>query len=113
MTAQTPKTAYDVFTFYLSPSHITEPRTVTIEKVEIKELYSSFEGQSVPAMIVHFHKARRVLKLNKTQALALMDITGTDDHTKWAGTTVTLSKVKIKGGKETIKIEKAPPASEA
>jgi hypothetical protein len=102
-----PKTVHHLFTFYLSPAHIDKPATVTIDSADIREVFNDKAGKELPALVIHFRDARRSLKCNKTQAESIWQITGTDDHTKWAGTRVTLTKVPTKrGGKFTIKITK-------
>lgn len=107
MTTQ-PQTLHHLFTFYLSPAHIDQPRTVTIDSAEIRQIYNDKAGKELPGMVIHFREARRSLKVNKTQAEAIWTITGTDDHTKWTGARVTLTKVPTKrGGKSTIEITKA------
>lgn len=101
------RTIHDLYTFYLEAAHIDQPRTVTIDSVTIKPVFSAQLNQNVDSLVIHFKDARRSLKANKTQAGQLWEITGTDDYTKWAGTRVTLSKEPTKrGGKFTIKISK-------
>lgn len=102
----TPTSIHAIYTFYLSPAHIDKPRTVTIDQAEIKMIYNAHANKELPEVVIHFKDARRSLKLNKTQTEALWDLTGTDDLTKWAGTRVTLSTAKTKGGKVTIEISK-------
>jgi hypothetical protein len=102
-----PKSIHDLFTFYLSADHIDQPRTVTVDVVTIKEVYSPQLNANVPSLVIHFKDARRSLKANKTHAAAMWEITGTDDYTKWTGARVTLSKEPTKrGGKFTVKISK-------
>ncbi len=62
---------------------------------------------------MHFHGKKLALCCNKTQAGALVDITGTDDFTKWAGHTVTLTPARIDRERMTITITPAPPATAA
>lgn len=100
-------TIHDIYTFYLKAVHIDKPYTVTIDSVVIKPVYNAFADKDIDEIIIHFSDARRSLKCNKTHTEKLWDITGTDDHTKWAGTRITLSKEPTKrGGKFTIKISK-------
>ena len=108
MTTNTnPQTIHDLYTFYLSPAHVGDkPRTVTIDSAVIREVYSAQLNRNISALVVHFKDARRSLKLNRTQTEDLWELTGTDDHTKWSGTRVTLSTAKTKGGKITIVISK-------
>ena len=102
-----PQTVHHLFTFYLSQAHIDKPTTVTIDSADIRGVFNDKAGKEIPSLVIHFRDARRSLKCNKTQAEALWTITGTDDHTKWPGTRVTLSKEPTKrGGKFTIKISK-------
>ena len=101
-----PQSIHELYTFYLSPSHVDKPRTVTIANAEIKMIFNSIMNKEKPEIILHFSDARRSLKCNKTQTEAMWDITSTDDHTKWAGVRVTLSTAKTKSGKITIVISK-------
>lgn len=106
MTTQ-PQTIHHLFTFYLSPAHIEKPVTVTIDSADIRQIFNDKAGKELPGLVIHFRDARRSMKINKTQAEALWKITGTDDHTKWAGTKITLTKIPTKrGGKFTIEISK-------
>lgn len=101
-----PKTIHDLYTFYLSATHITTPRTVTIDQAVIKLVYNAKAMKELPEVVIHFSDARRSLKCNKTQVETLWDLTGTDDYTKWSGVKIVLSKAPTKGGKFTIKISK-------
>lgn len=105
--ARSAATIHDIYTFYLSPAHIDKPYTVTIGSAVIKPVYNEKANRDIDSVVIHFSDARRSLKCNKTHTEALWGITGTDDHTKWAGTRITLSKEPTKrGGKFTIKISK-------
>jgi hypothetical protein len=106
-TPTTPQTVHHLFTFYLSPAHIDKPATATIDSADIRAVFNDKAGKELPALVIHFRDARRSLKCNKTQVESIWEIAGTDDHTKWAGTRITLSKEPTKrGGKFTIKISK-------
>lgn len=104
-----PKSIHELYTFYLSPAHLENkpPARVTIERAEIRDIYNAQLNKDVPEMVVHFRNARRSLKCNKTQTETLWEISGTDDHTQWAGLEITLERIATKrGGKFTIKISK-------
>jgi hypothetical protein len=103
-----PKSIHELNTFYLSPAHLENKGkvTATIDKAVITEIFNSIETRNKWEMVIHFSDRRRSLKTNKTQQEALWTITGTDDHTKWAGTPVILERVPARGGKFTIKISK-------
>jgi hypothetical protein len=102
-----PQTVHHLFTFYLSPAHIDQPATVTIDSADIRQVFNDKAGKELPALVIHFRDARRSLKCNKTQVESIWEIAGTDDITKWTGTRVTLTKEPTKrGGKFTIKISK-------
>lgn len=101
------RSIHDLYTFYLKPAHLEQPRTVTIDQVTIKPVYNPQLNQHVDSLVIHFKDARRSLKANKTHTEALWDITGTDDISKWIGVRVVLSKEPTKrGGKFTIKVSK-------
>jgi len=96
-------TPYDVFQFFLAPAHITAPRTVTVESASIDDIYNPKTMRNEPAIVLTFRAARRVLKLNKTQAESMMAIAG-EIIAGWQGVTITLSPAKAKNGKATIAI---------
>jgi hypothetical protein len=105
MTAQTP---FDLFVFYLSPAHLKgkAPRTTTVKSVSIDNLFNPRTNATAPAIVLHFDNVRRSLKLNKTQASAMMEITGHDEITAWVGAKITISHAITKNHKETIQITK-------
>ena len=99
-----PPTVYDFFTFYLEAAHLQgQARTVTIAAAEAAQVFNPRTNHNDPALVVKFRNANRALKLNKTQAEALMTIAG-EDYTKWTGTVVILSPAKSRNGKDTILI---------
>ena len=63
--------------------------------------------------MVHFHNKKLALCCNKTQAGALVDITGTDDFTKWVGHSVTLTPARIDRERQTITITPAQASAPA
>jgi len=110
MNTPTPNTTpsiHSLYTFFLKPAHLNGKGkvTATIAQAEIKPLFNSITNRDQDELILHFSDRRRSLKCNKTQTEALWDIVGTDDHTKWTGTAITLEYFKARGGKYTIKIE--------
>lgn len=101
------QTPYDLFTFYLKAAHLRDqPRTVTIESAVVMDVFNPGLNKNVPSIVLHFKDARRSLKLNKTQAEAMMQIAG-ETIVGWAGVQITLTPGKTKSGKETITITSA------
>ena len=100
-------TPYDFFVFYLEAVHLAgKARTVTIDRVTVEQVFNPRINANVPSIVVHFKDARRSLKLNKTQAEALMELTGKEEFEAWTGTRVTLTPTETKNHKLTITISK-------
>ena len=100
---------HDLFTFYLNAEHLKgQTRQAYIESVTVEELWSANLRKKVPALVVRFAGKKLVLACNKTQAGALMKITGTDDFEKWAGWSVLLKPVQAPNGKQTILVLPGP-----
>jgi hypothetical protein len=102
----------DLFTFYLKAEDL-RGRTViaTIESAKVEEVFNSRAKRNEPRLLVRFAGKKLALVCNKTQAVAIMGISGTEDYTKWTKTAVALSPGRSDNGKETIVIS-APPANQ-
>ena len=101
--------AYDLYTFYLEPETL-RGRSVAVHVEQATSRRSSTRGRShdEPKIVVRFHGKKLGLCCNKTQAGALVEITGTDDFSKWVGHTVTLTPARIDRERQTITITPAP-----
>ena len=99
----------DIFDFYLSAEELAgQSHLVTIEKALIKDVFNPRLKQNEPRLSLHFHKARLTMFINKTQAIALERITGTDDYTLWKGHQAILSPSTTQNGQQTIVISQPP-----
>lgn len=81
---------------------------VTIEAVTVEELFNPRTKRMEPRLIIGFWKKQKRLPLNKTQAQAIADITGTDDYTLWHGHQVVLSQGIAPNKAATIVISPVP-----
>ena len=103
---------FDVYTFYLEAETLCGRSVVVhIERADVEQVFNPRTKHDEPKIVVHFHGKKLALCCNKTQAGALVDITGTDDFTKWAGHTVTLTPARIDRERQTITITPAPAAN--
>lgn len=100
---------HDLFTFYLRPENL-QGRTalVAIESCAIEEIFNPRARRNEPKLIIRFHGKRLAFAPNKTQAAQIMEITQTDDYTRWKGHMIALSPATAPNGKPTIAIS-APP----
>lgn len=105
--------AYDLYTFYLSPEHLKgRSVAVAVEAVTVEEVYNPRIKRGEPRLIIRFHGKKLALCANKTQISSLIEITGTDDYTKWIGHMITLTPATIDRQRQTITITPAPAKPE-
>jgi len=99
-------TPFDVFDFFLTGKMLVgkPPRIVKIQAAEIRPVFNPRTLTDEPSIVLAFENAGRKLKLNKTQAGAMMEITNTDKIASWPGALITLSPTRTKSGKDTITI---------
>lgn len=91
--------AYDYYQFYLKPEDLRgQEHTVKITKAYPKKFFTETK------LVLEFENKRKAMKLNSTQAEAMMDITGTEHEKQWIGKEITLSDKVMFNGKRTIKI---------
>lgn len=50
MTTPTPNSIHALYTFYLSPSHVDKPSTVTINHADIRMIFNSIEKRDKPEL---------------------------------------------------------------
>ena len=97
---------YDIYEFYLEPRDLKDKAHVVI--VQSVRLEKNFPNPRThrpeQKIVVRFENRRKSMILNKTQAGALGEISGTDDYTKWIGTEVVLVAGTASNGKNTIVI---------
>jgi hypothetical protein len=75
---------------------------LVIERVAFEMMRSSFTNQDEKKCVVYFQNAHKGLVLNKTQALAITEIAGSDVFADWVGKRVRLSPGRAKNGKGTV-----------
>lgn len=67
---------------------------VTIESAEVKE--NTYDGETKKQIVLTFAGKDKVLGLNFTNASRIAELTGTEDHTQWVGTSIKLMVEKVK-----------------
>ena len=94
---------------WLSAKHLQgRSVVVAIEAATVEQLFNPRTKQNEPKFVIAFHKKQLRLVLNKTQAQALADITGSDDSDEWKGHLVTLSPSIAPNAAATITISRPP-----
>ncbi len=105
--------AYDLYTFYLEAAHLRgKSAVVHISAVNVEEVYNPRIKRNEKRLVCRFHGKKLALCLNKSQCGALIDITGTDDYTRWIGHSIMLTPATIDRERMTITIT-APAAAAA
>lgn len=84
--------------------------TVTVQRITLEELHNPRTNQRELIAVAHFGRSKD-LALNKTQCLAIADITGSEAFSDWHGRAITLRPGTARNGKPTIDIL-PPPAPE-
>lgn len=93
---------------WLKAEHLRGPVIARVTMAEIAQ----FDGQNGKEgkFVLHFYeRTLKPLILNKTNALAMEALTGSDDEAQWTNTTVMITPSKLANGNGTI-ILSAPPA---
>jgi hypothetical protein len=83
--------------------------TVKITGAEVRE-FRQRDGEMKPAVVLTFERAQRRMILNKTQTLALAELTGSPAFADWPGHTVALAQVTGPTGRPTIAVTEADTA---
>ena len=104
--------ALTVYEFYVEAADLKgKPATLTIESAAVRPVFNPRAKKNEDRVVVTFHRALRKLCLNKTQAEALISLTGTDEIEKWSGAVVVLLPDRSPNGKDTIKVTAPGPAA--
>jgi len=99
----------DLFTFFLKAEDLKgRSHLVTIESVGVISVFNPRAKRNEDRLAVRFFKAKLTMLINKTQAISLERITGTDDYSLWLGHQITLSPATTANGAGTIVISAAP-----
>lgn len=96
---------YDLYEFYLEPRDLKEKaHVVVVESVRVDNVINPRARKPEKKIVLRFVNRRKSMILNKTQAGAMAEITGTDEYMKWKGAEVVLVEDRASNGKQTIKI---------
>lgn len=68
---------------------------VTIESASVRE--NNYDGEAKKQIVLTFAGKDKQLGLNFTNASKIAELTGTEDYTKWVGTSIKLYVEKVKG----------------
>ena len=92
---------------WLKPEDLGGRRvTVKIIAAQVQE-FRQRDGTMRAAVVLSFERAQRRLIANKTQCLALAEITGKDAFADWPGHSITLGPATAPNGKPTIAVAAA------
>lgn len=104
----------DLFTFYLKAEDLkNRSHLVAVEETGIIDVFNPRAKRNEPRLYLRFYKAKLTMLINKTQAVALERITGTDDYSQWIGHQVIISPATTANGAGTILISRPPEAPAA
>jgi hypothetical protein len=96
---------YEIYEYYLEPRDLKDKaHVVNVASARCETMPNPRTRKPEKKIVVRFENRRKSMILNKTQAGALGEISGTDDYTKWVGTEVVLVAGTATNGKNTIVI---------
>lgn len=96
---------YDFYEFYLEPGDLKDKaHLVQVASARPETMFIPRINKKETKITLRFVNRRKGMILNKTQAGAMMNITGTDDYIKWAGHEVVLVADRASNGKDTIRV---------
>lgn len=103
-----PKTVSELFPSKYISSEDLQGKTysLTVARVSFEIVRDYYTKQDETKACVWFEHAEKGLLLNKTQAMALAQIAGTEEFDKWAGTKLILRPGRAPNGKMTIVVAK-------
>ncbi len=92
---------------WLKAAHL-QGRTITvyIQKSTVQELFNTQAKKKEAKFVLYFYKAKLPMVLNKTQAMAMVEVTGEDDSDNWKGHYIALSPSLAPNGEATITVSK-------
>ncbi len=104
-----PKSVGELFpSKYLSAEDLNgKSFKLVVASVEFTTIHDRFDGDVVKA-VVRFENAKKGLILNKTQAMALAAICGSEEFSAWPGAQVILRPGRAHNGKPTIVVDPVP-----
>lgn len=96
---------YDLYEFYLEPTDLKDrAHLVQVQSARVESMFNPRSTKKDQKVVLRFINRRKAMILNKTQAAAMMEITGKDDFTKWAGVEIVLVADRASNGRDTIRI---------
>lgn len=99
------QSVYDLYEFYLEPRDLKEKaHLVTVANVRVENVINPRARKPEPKIVLSFLNRKKKMILNKTQAGAMVDLTGTDIYSKWIGHEVVLVEDTAGNGRQTIRI---------
>ncbi len=93
--------------YYKGDDFANGPAIRKVTAVTVETL-RTMDGGNKQALVLGFEQEPKHLVLNKTMAMAMVDITGTEHFEKWPGTSIKLSRAIAPNNKPTVKISPAP-----
>jgi len=97
--------AFDLYEFYLEPADLKgQSHAVKIIMAKAEPIFDPITRRDVQRIVLAFENRKKKMPLNKTQVAALIDITGTDDYSKWPGAEITLTPATAPNRKDTVTI---------
>lgn len=96
---------YDLYEFYLEPADLKDKaHLVQVQSAKVEEMFNPRSPKKERKVVLRFVNRRKAMILNKTQAASMMELSGTDDFSKWVGQEVVLVADRARNGKDTIRI---------
>jgi hypothetical protein len=97
--------AYDLYEFFIEAEDLKgQAHRVKVQEAYVKEVFNPGTKGKDKKIILRLVGKQKVLSLNKTRAGQMIEITGTPDFTRWAGTEIMIKPGK-QSGKDTVIIE--------
>lgn len=96
---------------WLKSEHLRGPVVARVTMAEIAQ-FDNKNGKEAKYVIHFYERGLKPMILNKSNAVAMVEITGTDDEQQWCNATVMLTPSKLANGNGTI-ILSSPPAQPA
>lgn len=94
---------------WLSAAHLQgRTVTVTVETSAVEQLFNPRTKTKEAKFVLSFYKKQLRMVLNKTQAEAMVMVTGCDDSDGWIGHQISIAPAKAPNGAETITISRPP-----
>lgn len=99
---------------WLKAEHLQgKTHLLTIERVTVEGLFNPETKKYERKFVMRFCKKNLPMVVNKTQALALAQITGEDDTDLWPGHQIALSPATTANGKDTMLVSRPPEVAKA